>query len=239
MELRAQRLCKAYGDQAVLREVSLSVKGGEVLAVLGRSGCGKTTLLKLLSGLLAPDSGAVLVEGQPVSGPDADRLMVFQGLDQLFPWLTLTQNILYALKRTRPELARGAARARAARCLHEMGLGDAGDKYPSRLSGGMKQRGALARAMAIAPKALLLDEPFSSLDVHSRAQARDALRALLRASGAAAVFVTHDIEEALGLAPRVALMTPERRGIERLYECGEPGLKRVLAERISLSRDIP
>ena len=115
-----------------------------------------------------------------------------------------------------------------------MGLGDAGDKYPSRLSGGMKQRGALARAMAIAPRALLLDEPFSSLDVHSRARARDALRALLRTTGAAAVFITHDIEEALELAPRVALMTPERRGIARVYERGEPGLARALAERIGV-----
>jgi NitT/TauT family transport system ATP-binding protein len=222
MTLSCRNLSKAFGTQRVLEDVSLSVDGGDFLAVLGRSGCGKTTLLRLLGGFIAPDSGEISLDGAPVTAPNRDAWMVFQDFKQLFPWLTLSRNILFALRRARPEMDKKAARALALRCLDEMGLKDAADKYPRELSGGMAQRGAFARAMALSPKVLLLDEPFSSLDIYSRENARNALLKLRDLTGAAVVFVTHDIAEAATLAPRIAVMTPESRGIRELIENTSP-----------------
>jgi ABC-type nitrate/sulfonate/bicarbonate transport system ATPase subunit len=216
MTLSCKGVSKSFGAQKVLEDVNLNVNGGEILAILGRSGCGKTTLLRLLGGFLSPDAGEILLGGMRVTGPDKDAWMVFQDFRQLFAWMTLSGNILFALKKARPELSKGEARARALHCLDEMGLRDAAGKYPRLLSGGMAQRGAFARAMAVSPKVLLLDEPFSSLDVHSRKNAQNALLKLRDLTGAAVIFVTHDIGEAVALAPRVALMTPERRGIREV-----------------------
>ena len=215
MMLEAEGLGKAFDGQTVLNGVNLRVRSGETLAVVGRSGCGKTTLLRLLAGFIQPDAGRVLLDGQAVTAPDSDRLMVFQSFDQLFPWYTLEQNVRFALAKTRPTLGKKEARAVAAQCLAEMGLFEAAQKYPYQLSGGMKQRGAMARAMAISPKALLLDEPFSSLDVVSREAARQALGTLRAATGAAVVLVTHDLREAASLATHIALMKAESKGIFR------------------------
>lgn len=222
MTLSCEGVTKSFGAQKVLEDVRLDVDGGDFLAILGRSGCGKTTLLRLLGGFLSPDAGEILLDGRRVTGPGKDAWMVFQDFRQLFPWITLSGNILFALKKARPELNKGEARARALFCLGEMGLKDAAGKYPRQLSGGMAQRGAFARAMAVSPKVLLLDEPFSSLDVHSRKNAQNALLKLRDLTGAAVIFVTHDIGEAVALAPRVALMTPERRGIREMIENQTP-----------------
>jgi len=213
VKLEANALCKSFDGQPVLHDVSFSVQGGDTLAIVGRSGCGKTTLLRMLAGFLPPDSGSVLLDGQPSAAPAKDKLMVFQSFDQLFPWFTLRGNIQYALKKTRREMAKGEARDLAMRCLSEMGLKGAEEKYPYQLSGGMKQRGALARAMALSPKALLLDEPFSSLDIHSRENAHASLQTLKKATGAAVVLVTHDLQEAAALATRIALLKAEAHGI--------------------------
>lgn len=213
MMLACRGLNKAFDGQCVLEDVNLAVDRGDFLAVLGRSGCGKTTLLRMLGGFLTPDSGEIWLNGRRVIKPDKDRWMVFQGFRQLFPWLTLRQNILYSLKKARPTLSKGEARELALQSLVEMDLLDAAEKYPHQLSGGMAQRGAFARAMALAPKVLLLDEPFSSLDVYSRENARNALLKLKKVTGAAVVFVTHDIGEAVAIAPRIAVMSPECRGI--------------------------
>ena len=213
MKLTADRLSKSFGGQTILREVSFSVHSDETLAIVGRSGCGKSTLLRMLAGFLQPDSGSVLLDGQVSDAPNKDKMMVFQSFDQLFPWFSLRGNIQYALKKTRPVLGKDEAHALAMRCLAEMGLKGAEEKYPYQLSGGMKQRGALARAMALSPKALLLDEPFSSLDVHSRERAQKSLQTLKEATGAAVVLVTHDLQEAAALATRIALMKAEAHGI--------------------------
>ncbi len=218
MRLAAEGLCKAYGSQPVLQGVSFSVCSGETLAVVGRSGCGKTTLLLLLAGLLTPDGGAVLLDGQPAGAPGKERLMVFQSFDQLFPWLTLRGNLRFALRRTSPRLCAKDARRLVDRCLSEMGLSGAAEQYPYQLSGGMKQRGALARAMAISPAVLLLDEPFTGLDPVSRANAYRAFATLKASTGAAVVIVTHDMDEAAALADRVAILSPQSHGICAMLE---------------------
>lgn len=234
MELRADCLCKTYDGQTVLKDISFSVQNGETLAIVGRSGCGKTTLLRILAGLLAPDRGMVWLDGQPAGLPGKERLMVFQSFDQLFPWLTLRGNIRYALQKTRPTLGSKGIHRLAERCLAQMELGDAGGKYPYQLSGGMKQRGALARAMAISPKVLLLDEPFSSLDALTRENVLQAFQTLKQATDAAVVLVTHDLEEAVSNASQIALLHPaaggtltlfDNRGVDRVSQ-----LKRLLAD---------
>ncbi len=230
MILTAQRLCKSFGGQIVLADVSFSVQSGETLAFVGRSGCGKTTLLRLLAGFLPPSSGSVLLDGQLSPAPDKDKLMIFQSFDQLFPWFTLRGNIQYALKKTQPALGKRAARELAMRCLSDMGLEGAEEKYPYQLSGGMKQRGAMARAMALSPKALLLDEPFSSLDILSRERAHASLQTLKRATGAAVVLVTHDLQEACALASRIFVMKAETHGIAAELNNGAPGAAAALQE---------
>lgn len=230
MKLSADRLCKSFGGQTVLKDVSFSVQSGETLAFVGRSGCGKTTLLRILAGFLPPDSGGVTLDGKLSDAPGKDKLMVFQSFDQLFPWFTLRGNIQYALKKTRPGLVKREARDLAMECLADMGLSGAEEKYPYQLSGGMKQRGALARAMALSPKALLLDEPFSSLDIQSRESAHESLRTLKAATGAAVVLVTHDLQEAAALATRIALIKAEAHGIVAEMDNGSPDVAAALRE---------
>lgn len=201
--------------------------------IAGRSGCGKTTLLRILAGFLPPDQGRITLDGEPSPRPDQDKLMVFQSFDQLFPWFTLRGNIQYALKKARPALKKHETRELAIGCLHEMGLQDAQEKYPYQLSGGMKQRGALARAMALSPKVLLLDEPFSSLDVHSRENAHQSLQTLKEATGAAVVLVTHDLQDAAALATRIAVLQAETHGIVAEMDNDSPDVTLRLRELLT------
>jgi len=207
VKLTAEHVSKSFGDQPILTDINFSIQSGETLAIAGRSGCGKTTLLRILAGFLPPDSGSVMLDGAINLQPHKDKLMVFQSFDQLFPWFTIRGNIQYALKKTRPALSKPQAHELANHCLADMGLNAAQEKYPYQLSGGMKQRAALARAMALSPKVLLLDEPFSSLDVHSRESAYQSLQTLKQATGAAVILVTHDLQEASTLATRIAVLT--------------------------------
>ena len=200
---------------AVLRECSLQVANGEFVAVLGRSGGGKSTLLRIVGGFLQPTAGRVLLDGVPVTGPGPERTMVFQNFDQLLPWYTLRGNIEWALRRTGAEPDRKKAALRAKEMLAKTGLSGFEERWPHTLSGGQKQRGALARALALRPRMLLMDEPFSSLDYLTRGEAQATLEKLCAVYRPTVLFVTHDIGEAVRLADRIAVLD---EGLHRFTE---------------------
>ena len=194
--------------------LSFTVESGRILALLGPSGCGKTTTLRLIAGFETPDQGRIAIAGQTVA--DADRGIhvepeargvgvVFQDY-ALFPHLTIAQNVGFGLERT----SRGERRARVAQVLDLVGLTDFAERYPHELSGGQQQRVAVARALAPAPTLILLDEPFSNLDADLRAQMRDEVEKILRATGTTAIFVTHDQEEAFTIADQVGVLDQGR-----------------------------
>jgi NitT/TauT family transport system ATP-binding protein len=185
--------------------VDLSVAPGEFVAVVGPSGCGKTTLLLIVAGLLRPGRGQVLVDGQAVTEPARDRAMVFQD-PALLPWRTALGNVAYGLECL--GVARREAGERARDWLAQVGLDGFGEHYPHELSGGMRQRVNLARALAVGPDVLLLDEPFASLDALTRERLQADLLAIWDRTGSTVLFVTHDIDEAVRLADRVAVLTP-------------------------------
>ena len=206
-------LCLAFPSASVesragVHGISLTVGDGEILALLGPSGCGKTTTLRLIAGLETPDSGAVSLRGETVSGPGKfvpaeKRRIGFMFQDfALFPHLTVAENVAFGLK----QLRNGAKRARALEMLTEVGLLDKADEYPDRLSGGQKQRVALSRALAPEPSVVLLDEPFSGLDASLRHSLREETVRVLKRTGTTAIMVTHDAEEAMFMADRIALM---------------------------------
>jgi ABC-type nitrate/sulfonate/bicarbonate transport system ATPase subunit len=180
-----------------LSRTDLSVADNDFIAILGPSGCGKSTLLRIVAGLEKPTTGEVLLDGQPVGGPGPDRGMVFQSYT-LFPWLTVEENILFGSRAT-PE--------RASELIARVGLRGFEKHYPKMLSGGMQQRTALARALANDPKILLLDEPFGALDNQTRALMQELLLGIWEADRKTVLFVTHDIEEAIFMANRVAVLS--------------------------------
>lgn len=207
--LRAEGLVKGYSYRRrtvpVLEQLTLEVRGGEVLGVLGPSGCGKSTLLRLLAGLEPPDAGRVTLDGVPVRAGQPELALVFQQ-PLLLPWRTVRANVEFGglfVVRDRRELA-----ARAEEALVRVGLRDVADWRPGRLSGGMAQRVALARALVRRPRVLLLDEPFSALDEPTRRALGAEVRRLAEEDGVAVVLVTHDIDEAVLLADRVVVLSP-------------------------------
>ncbi|MGW0119909.1 ABC transporter ATP-binding protein [Streptomyces sp. NPDC003327] len=185
---------------AVPGTLTLDIPPGELLAVVGPSGCGKSTLLRTLAGLLPPLEGRVGQDGEPIDRPAADRALVFQH-DALLPWRTVRANVELPLSIRR--VPRTERRRSAAEWLDRVGLADHAHKLPHQLSGGQRQRVQLARALAGAPRAVLMDEPFGALDAHTRAGMQDLLVDILRGTGATVVFVTHDVDEALYLGDRV------------------------------------
>jgi len=201
-----------------LLDVSVDVAEGEFLCLLGPSGCGKTTLLNLMAGFDKPTMGTVAYKGQEIKGPSAERVMCFQdSMQALLPWLSVSNNVAFPLRRQR--LPRAEIEGRIERVLEMVGLaGDAG-KQPTQLSGGMRQRVQLARALAASPAMLLMDEPFAGLDAMSRRKMQRELVTIWSQSKTSIVFITHDIEEALLMGDRVALMSrgPESR-IDKLID---------------------
>ena len=198
------------GEVKALEHVSFSVHGGEFLSVVGRSGCGKSTLLRLLAGLEEPGSGSVTIGGEPASVPGRGRMIVFQ-TGGLFPWQTVRGNVIFAMRQTHRGLSRAESAERADALLQTVELADAAGLYPYQLSGGMAQRAAIARALAVDAGTLLLDEPFSALDVQTRAQLQRLIERVWEdAPGErkTVIFVTHDINEALLLSGRVICMRP-------------------------------
>ena len=207
--LEVKNLTKNYHDSPdsrnILSSLELSVDQGEFLCILGPSGCGKTTLIRCIAGF-EDYEGEILVEGQKVDKPGIDRIMVFQDFNQLFPWKTVKKNIQYPLKvnglKDKAELERIAEEH-----LDLVGLSGKGDLYPHQLSGGMKQRVAIAKGLALNPKIILMDEPFASLDAMTRNKLQVELLRIKEKENATVIFITHNIQEALVLGTRVILMS--------------------------------
>jgi NitT/TauT family transport system ATP-binding protein len=186
--------------------VSFDIYPAERFVILGPSGCGKSTLLKAIAGFIKPVEGEILLKGNPVSGPGPDRMMVFQEFDQLLPWKTVIQNVMFPMREN--GIARAEASARAHDAVERVGLAEFVDVYPHMLSGGMKQRCAIARAMAMKPDVLLMDEPYGSLDALTRRKMQDELLQLWEDTRFTLVFVTHSIEEAVIVGSRIAVLSP-------------------------------
>ncbi len=195
------------GPFTALRDINLAIHEAECVSLIGHSGCGKSTLLNLIAGLTRPTSGVLLANGREVAGPGPDRGVVFQN-HSLLPWLTCYDNVYLAVERVfgaREGKAKLKARTKAALAL--VGLTHAETKFPQEISGGMKQRVGIARALSMEPKILLLDEPFGALDALTRANLQDELMNVMEATGATVVMVTHDVDEAVLLSVRVVMMT--------------------------------
>ena len=206
---------RSYDGLTVFRDVWFQVARGEFVCLVGHSGCGKTTILNILAGLDAPSEGVVLMEGREVTGPSLDRAVIFQG-HALMPWLTAEQNVAFAVGCRNPSWDRARVRDAARAALTKVGLAQAADRKPSQLSGGMKQRVGIARALSVEPKLLLMDEPFSALDALTRGSLQEEVSRLVTEAGQTAFMITHDVDEAILLADRILLMTngPEARVAE-------------------------
>jgi NitT/TauT family transport system ATP-binding protein len=208
VKLRTVALTKEFdtpkGPLGVLDRVDIHVGAGELVTLVGASGCGKSTLLAIVAGLTPPTDGEVLLDGRPVTGPGPDRGLVFQSYT-LFPWKTVRENVAFGLELKK--LAKADVRARVDRFVAVMGLTAFADALPRALSGGMKQRTAIARALANEPEVLLLDEPFGALDAQTRGQMQELLLDTWRATGTTILLVTHDVEEAVFLSHRIYVLS--------------------------------
>jgi len=195
------------GPFVAIRDIDLSVTKGEFIALIGHSGCGKSTLLNLVAGLIEPSTGMMLCAGREIAGPGPERAVVFQN-HSLLPWLSCFDNVHLAVERV---FAANETRADLRRRTHEalalVGLTHAEHKMPHEVSGGMKQRVGIARALAMQPKVMLLDEPFGALDALTRAKLQDELMKIVQAAGSTVLMVTHDVDEAVLLADRIVMMT--------------------------------
>jgi NitT/TauT family transport system ATP-binding protein len=224
--IEVDRVSHDFGGRRVLEDVSFRVAPHELLCVVGPSGCGKTTLLRIMAGLLTPAAGQVRVDGETVRGPSPRAAMVFQHFG-LFPWKSVRANIGYGLAnrgRRDPE--------RVERLMRTMGLADAGDRYPRQLSGGMRQRVGLARALAVEPEVLLMDEPFGSLDAITREQLQEELLRIWDDDRAVTgVFITHDIDEAILLGDRIVALRAAPGRVSRDIEVPIPRPRTALGIR--------
>jgi nitrate ABC transporter ATP-binding subunit len=194
------------GPYVAVENISLQVAEGEFVCVIGHSGCGKSTLLNMVSGFRPPSHGRVYLNGQPITEPGPDRMVVFQNYS-LLPWKTAYENVFLAVKAARPHLSRPEQKQVVHEHLEMVGLTEAAHKRPGELSGGMKQRVAIARALAIRPEVLILDEPFGALDPITKEELQEELLDIWREHRTTVLMITHDIDEALFLADRVVMMT--------------------------------
>lgn len=205
-------------DFVAVDDISLQVKAGEFLVIVGPSGCGKSTLLDLLAGLTTPSLGEIRIDDKPITGPGLDRGIVFQQY-ALFPWLTALQNIEFGLEAK--GIAKEQRRKTAQYFLQLVGLNDFGHHYPNELSGGMKQRVAIARSLAYNPDVLLMDEPFAALDAQTRETLQAELLRIWQQTGKTVIFITHSIDEAIYLGQRIAIMTSRPGRIKTVIEVPE------------------
>ena len=233
-------------DVEALEDVSLKVKRGEFISIIGASGCGKTTLLRSIAGLDKPDSGTIVMDDHPITKPDPERGYVFQQ-GGLFNWLTVEQNISYGLKTRRVYKQK---KDDVAKYIELVGLKGFEDSYPYQISGGMAQRVAIARTLINEPKMLLLDEPMGALDSFTRADIQDKLLELHRLNGITMMLVTHDIDEAIYLSDRIVIMTPRPGKISNIIEVKIPhprqrggveflAMRRKLLEEFDLATALP
>jgi len=220
----------SLGGRLILDDIRLSIARQEFLCVVGSSGCGKTTLLRLAAGLLRPDTGQVTYAGNAVTGPAREVAVVFQDYGRaLLPWRSAAGNVSLALEAAGvPRAQRGP---RIAALLERVGLAHAADRYPAQLSGGMQQRLQIARCLAQEPSVLLMDEPFGALDAMTRQSLQDEILRLVEASGNTVLFVTHDLEEAIYLGDRVVAMRPNPGRIAEVFDIPLPRPRHQLATR--------
>jgi NitT/TauT family transport system ATP-binding protein len=203
--LEFDTVSKRFGDLEVITPISLDIARNEIVVFLGPSGCGKTTLMRMAGGLDVPSNGVIRLDGKPVGGPDRRRGMVFQSYSS-FPWLTVAGNVAFGM-RYRDDLTASEKAERVAHYLNLVGLTDFATSYPKRISGGMRQRVAIARTLAAGSEVLLMDEPFGALDAQTREHLQTQLRAIQRQDAKTIIFVTHDVEEALFVADRVVVFS--------------------------------
>jgi len=214
---------KRLREFVALDGLDLDIRAGEFLTLVGPSGCGKSTVLDLISGLASPTSGSLTIDGTPITGPGLDRSVVFQQYT-LLPWRSAQANIEFALE-AKGGLSRSERAQRAREYLDLVGLGEFANRYPHELSGGMKQRVAIARSLSYQPQVLLMDEPFGALDAQTRERLQEELVRIWEHTGTTVVFITHDIEEAVFLGQRVAVMS------------GRPGrIKEIVTIELDRSR---
>jgi len=201
----ARRVSKSYGAVEALKNLTLDFPRGELTSLLGPSGCGKTTLLKIIAGLLQPDGGEILVEGKKVTGPGPNRAFVFQDF-ALLPWASVLRNVAFGLELR--GVPRSEREARAEKHIRDVGLSGFEKSFPHELSGGMRQRVGLARALAVDAEVLLMDEPFSAVDEQTRRKFQEDLLQLVAAHSKTFIFVTHSIEEAVYVSDQIAILLP-------------------------------
>lgn len=217
-----QNVCKTFemqdGALDVLENVSLEIGAGEFVCLLGYSGCGKSTLLRLVAGLETVTKGRILVGGVEHTAPSKDAILLFQDFNQLFPWKTVQKNVMYGMLATKTVLSKGEARGQADALIESVGLSEFKNSYPHQLSGGMKQRTAVARALAMKPKVLLMDEPFAALDAVTRSHLQNLTRQVCAEHQVTVLFVTHSVEEAVLLGDRIVVMNYKKHGIDRIID---------------------
>jgi NitT/TauT family transport system ATP-binding protein len=235
MKLSFKNIQKRFSGLHVIDNFSRDIEEGQLVALVGPSGCGKSTLLHIAAGLEKPSDGSMLADGRPVEGPHPERMLMFQE-NALYPWLTLAQNVALALEFQK--IDKREAHKQACGWLEKVDLKGFEGYYPHQVSGGMRQRAALARAFISHPKALLLDEPFGALDALTRMTLQDALRELIREAHPTVLLVTHDVDEALFLADRILVFSPRPAKVLKEFNLSRHEKTHDLSEFAGMRREI-
>jgi NitT/TauT family transport system ATP-binding protein len=212
-----ERVSVSFGDLKVIEDVSFSIADREFVSVIGPSGCGKTTMMNIVAGFVKQSAGTVLLDGKPIAGPGPERGVIFQEYG-VFPWLTVKDNIAFGLNLSANRVPDSEREEICARYMGLMGLADFADAYPKTLSGGMRQRLAIARAYAVKPQFLLMDEPFGALDAQTRSNMQDLLLEVLAAERKTVMLITHSVEEAIYLSSRIVVVTARPSRIREVIE---------------------